>query len=305
MIISHFTLPVLPPFRLDLTVWALRRRSKNIIDSWDGIQYTRVFAFNEHPVKVNVEQGVNQSQIKVTASSLHSIPAIQDILSTFLKRMLGLEINLEPFYQLGKKDKSLKSLVLHFKGMKPPRFPTVFEALVNAVACQQISLEAGLTLLNRLSKRYGLPFQGENQTFYAFPEARAIMHCKIHDLRALGFSQRKSEYLIELASVITLHEDRYSNLEEKSYLEIIGLLSNLKGIGRWSIEYVLLRGLGRIRIFPGDDVGAQKNLKQLLDLEEMPNYTQIQSLIRKWHPYAGLIYFHLLLQKLSEKGLVV
>lgn len=305
MITSHFILPVLPPFRLDLTVWALKRRGKNIIDSWDGTHYIRVFAFGEHPVKVNVEQGANESQIKITASSLYFMPAMHNKILLTLKRMLGLEINLEPFYQRAKKDKSLSSLVLRFKGLKPPRFSTIFEALANAVACQQVSLEAGLTLLNRLSQHYGLPFQEENQTFYAFPEPRTIMHCRIEDIRALGFSQRKSETLIELASAVSLHEDTYSNLEGKSDQEVAKLLSNFKGIGRWSIEYVLLRGLGRIGILPGDDVGVQKSLKQLLDLQKMPNYAQIQSLVQQWHPYAGLIYFHLLLQKLAGKGLLV
>lgn len=302
MITSKFTLPVLPPFRLDFTVWALRRRNKNIIDSWDGTYYIRVFTLENEPVKVKIEQNINKSQIIITASSLRSIPAMQQTISKLLNRMLGLAVNLESFYHLARKDERLYSLVLQFMGLKPPRFPSLFESLANAIACQQVSLEAGLTLLNRLAQRYGLLFQEGDQAYYTFPEPQAIMHSTIEELRGLGFSRRKGEALINVASKIVLHKESDFGFEEKPNKEVIQLLSNLKGIGRWSIEYVLLRGLGRIGVFPGDDVGAQKNLKQLFALDEIPNHAQIQNLMEKWDPYAGLIYFHLLLQKLVEKG---
>jgi DNA-3-methyladenine glycosylase II len=67
---------------------------------------------------------------------------------------------------------------------------------------------------------------------------------------------------------------------------------------------VLLRGLGRIEVFPGDDVGAQKNLQRLLSLDEQPTYERMQTLTARWHPYAGLVYFHLLLRNLDQKGVL-
>ncbi|MCL4416529.1 MAG: hypothetical protein M1365_07525 [Actinobacteria bacterium] len=69
-------------------------------------------------------------------------------------------------------------------------------------------------------------------------------------------------------------------------------------------EYILLRGFGRINIFPGDDVGAQKNIKELLDLNERPNYEEIKKLVSRWDPYAGMVYFHLLLNKLEKERLL-
>ena len=87
--------------------------------------------------------------------------------------------------------------------------------------------------------------------------------------------------------------------------EIIIFLSNLRGIGRWSSEYVLLRGFGRLDVFPGDDVGAKKNLKQLLELEKLPSYEEIKLLTYKWQPYSGLVYFHLLLEKLQNKNMFI
>ena len=59
-------------------------------------------------------------------------------------------------------------------------------------------------------------------------------------------------------------------------VDIVEYLSRIRGVGRWSAEYVLLRGLGRINIFPGDDVGAQKNLQNFMGLDERPDYEQIK-----------------------------
>jgi DNA-3-methyladenine glycosylase II len=61
--------------------------------------------------------------------------------------------------------------------------------------------------------------------------------------------------------------------------------SRLHGIGRWSAEYVLLRGLGRLDTFPGDDVGAQNNLQRLFHLADKPTYNRVRQLTSPWHPY--------------------
>ena len=79
-------------------------------------------------------------------------------------------------------------------------------------------------------------------------------------------------------------------------------LEQLRGVGRWTAEYILLRGLGRWHIFPGDDVGARNNLARWLKLSEDPDYEGVQRVLTKWRKYGGLIYLHLLLDQLAETG---
>lgn len=75
-----------------------------------------------------------------------------------------------------------------------------------------------------------------------------------------------------------------------------------RGIGRWSAEYALLRGLGRTHVFPGDDVGARNRLQHLLKLSQKLDYAAVARRLRRWRPYAGLVYFHMLLDGLAEAG---
>jgi DNA-3-methyladenine glycosylase II len=79
-------------------------------------------------------------------------------------------------------------------------------------------------------------------------------------------------------------------------------LRALRGVGRWTAEYVLLRRLGRDHTFPGDDVGARNHLQQWLHLEDPLTYASVRQSLARWQEYGGLIYFHLLLNRLAGTG---
>lgn len=90
-----------------------------------------------------------------------------------------------------------------------------------------------------------------------------------------------------------------ADLPDKGAIEC---LCDLRGVGRWSAEYVLLRGLGRTHVFPGDDVGARKNLERWLNLVKPLDYAAVHRTLERWRPYGGLVYFHLLLDRLEDAG---
>ena len=299
---TSFLLQPTHPFRLDYTVWALRRRSKNGVDLWNNERYTRLFFIEDQQIKVIVEQK-NEKEILVSTNKKIS-PKIKIELIRLLEMMFGLNRNLLNFYRIAEQDPNLTSMVMQFKGLKPPRFPSIFEALVNAISCQQLSLDAGLQIQNRFVQYVGKNMNDADGTFYAFPIPKDVANCSIPELKKLGFSTNKCITLIELSSRIIADETLFDDLDVKTNNEIVTFLCQFKGIGRWSAEYVLLRGLGRIEMFPGDDVGAAKNLQLLLHLKTKLNYEQISKITKKWYPYAGFIYFHLLLQKLNNKGLL-
>jgi DNA-3-methyladenine glycosylase II len=121
-------------------------------------------------------------------------------------------------------------------------------------------------------------------------------------LRQIGFSIQKGRAIIELAqSIAEGHLDLESFAALSDEAAVMRLLE-LRGLGRWSAEYVLLRGLGRTHVFPGDDVGARKNLQRWLHLAKPLDYEGVQRVLSRWRRYAGLVYFHLLLDRLAEAG---
>jgi DNA-3-methyladenine glycosylase II len=221
-----------------------------------------------------------------------------------LERLQGLRIDLAPFYTLAAADARLGILAARFRGLKPPRFPTVWEGVVNGIACQQLSLNVGILLLNRLAAAYGPAVDTGNATRHAFPGPEDLAGAQPEHLRTLGFSGAKGRALIELAREVgekRLDLEALSNLESR---EAISRLLRVRGVGRWTAEYTLLRGMGRIDLFPGDDIGARNNLERWLRLRESLDYGRVARILAKWKPYGGLVYFHLLLDSLERAGYV-
>lgn len=100
--------------------------------------------------------------------------------------------------------------------------------------------------------------------------------------QAIGFSLQKVRALLVLARAIERRRIDLEWLVRGDDDEVCARLLELRAVGRWTAEYVLLRGLGRLHVFPGD--------------------AGVQSVVEPWQPYAGLVYLHLLLDGLSHAG---
>jgi DNA-3-methyladenine glycosylase II len=299
-----FALKPVPPFRLDLTVWALRRRARNIIDRWDGTAYRRVLSLGDTPVEIEVRQpaGGEQPRLAVTVRGRRSGVRIRDAVREAITHMLGLKADLSSFYALAAQDQRLAPLVERFRGLKPPRFPTVFEALVNAFACQQLSLTVGIELLDRLARQCGPVMADAGTPGYGFPRPADLVRVKPPTFRKLGFSYGKAKSILTLSRSLVAGEQDLPSLERMDENEAVAQLMQLRGVGRWTAEYVLLRGLGRTNMFPGDDVGARNYLAEWLEHPQPLDYDGVKRAVARWQPYAGLVYFHFLLAGLTESG---
>lgn len=297
-----------PPFRLDYTVWALRRQPHNRIDRWDDRTYRRVFVVDGAPLlaRVTQEGPVQKPRLRVTAfgPSVVTEERTKRAIAALLKKILGTTEEHQGFYRIAQKDAGLHALAKDFIGLKPPCYPSLFEAIVNAFACQQLSLTVGITLLNRLSEAYGASIKDRGELVHSFPEPEDLTHAKMSDLRKLGFSHNKAIAITGLAQSVLRNEVDLENLAGLNDREAVEKLREIRGVGRWSAEYVLLRGLRRLAIFPGDDVGAQNNLQRFFSLKEKPDYEAIKRIVLRWQPYCGFVYFHFLLQKLRTKGVL-
>jgi DNA-3-methyladenine glycosylase II len=303
---QSFDLDPLAPFSLDLTAWALRRRSHNEVDRWGAAGYQRVITVEDRPVAVSVTQdgGLDSPRLSVQLAGRPIDQRVEVLVYGALRKLLGLTVDLTEFAAMAKQDALLGPLAGRLRGLKPPRFPTVFEALVNAVACQQLSLTVGIHLLNRITAAYGSPVEQSPQGPRAFPTPEQLAALEPADLQHHGFSLTKGRTIVDTARAIVVGDLDLGALERLDDRAAIERLESLRGVGRWSAEYVLLRGLGRLHVFPGDDVGAHNKLRRFFDMESKLDHAAVGELVARWHPYQGMVYFHLLLQALFEDGVV-
>lgn len=300
----EFVLKPRPPFLLDLAVWTLRRRPENTIDHWDGNVYRRVLPVKEEVALVEVTQlsSGTQPRLSVRVNCDNGSIEWRSVATAAVERLLGIRMDLQSFYEFAAGKPQLGPLAGRFLGMKPPRFLTGFECLVNAIACQQFSLAAGIQILNRFSEVFGRSFQISDTRYFAFPRPEDLNLVHEDELRAIGFSRQKAVALLGLAHLERTGEFNLDQLQTLSDEAAVVELCRLRGVGRWTAEYALLRGLGRHHVFPGDDVGARNNLCRWLGLSERLDYENVARVLKRWKHFGGLIYFHLLLDKLATGG---
>lgn len=304
-----FTLHPIPPFRLDLTVWALRRRPENLLDRWDGQFYRRALVLggdnSAEPIGIVVQQTgtMERPALRVEAHAANPSRELESALRSAIERLLGVNTDLRAFYAFAATQKHLGPLISSFSGVKPPRYPSLFEALLNAISCQQVSLHVGIMLLNRVVQKFGRLAPGDD-LLRTCPRPSDLANLSAGALRAFGYSANKERAILELSRSIASGELDLESFRELDDAAALEHLTSIRGIGRWSAEYALLRGMGRLNIFPGDDVGGWNNLQKHLRLRSRPDYAKTRKLLAPWKNYAGLIYFHFLLDGLRSHGLL-
>jgi DNA-3-methyladenine glycosylase II len=281
-------------------VWTLRRRPDNAVDRWDGTTYRRVLLLPAGPVEVAVTQVAppEAAQIRIAVAG----QPVRAAVASALGRLLGLRADLAEFHRFAARDRRLGPLVQRFRGMKPPRFATAFEGAINAMACQQVTLTLGIRLLNRLVAVHGVRVGEGEAAGHAFPRPEELARLEVVNLPPLGFSRQKGRAMIELARSVVEGRVDLEGLADLPDEEAIARLEDLRGVGRWTAEYILLRGLGRVHVFPGDDVGARNNLRRWLRLRKPLDSKGTRRITARWQPFAGLVYFHLLLDRLELAG---
>jgi DNA-3-methyladenine glycosylase II len=297
-----FALTPLPPFRLDLTVWALRRRPHNMVDVWNGQSYRRLLLLDGTPCIVEVvQEGTpDTSRLLVTIRGAPDTQDSETTIAAALRHMLGLDIDVSAFYELASTDERLHSLAAPLRGFKPPRYSSVYEALLNGIACQQVTLNFGIQLLNRLAATYGVSITDGSATLHTLPRPEVLAEQTPESLRSLGFSQQKARAMIEIAQAHNAGQLRMQELISLDDEAAVNYLRRFRGVGRWTAEYVLLRGLGRLHIFPSGDSGARNSVQRWLNPTETLDYEGVRNRLAQWQSYAGLIYLHLLVSNLAR-----
>jgi DNA-3-methyladenine glycosylase II len=295
-------LPVEAPFHLEATVRVLQRRPVSQIDRWIDNRYLRVIHVNGRDVLVAVE---NRGTIDAPDVRCLFEPALsgsdRKAAGLAVRRILGLDRDPYALLRAARGVTAFDEIALALRGMRPPRFASLFEAFARVIPFQQLSLDAGVSIVMRVVERFGTKHVHDGEAYFAFPEARVVAKARIDSLRRCGLSARKGQTLRDLARIIDSGELQEAELESMSTRDALQRLIELPGIGLWSASVVLLRGLGRLDVFPPGDVGAARGLRTVMGLE--PD-ADIEPIVERFGSHRGYLYFHVLGGSLLKKGLI-
>ncbi|HJR17223.1 MAG TPA: hypothetical protein VJ808_10260 [Gemmatimonadales bacterium] len=292
---TSYSIAVRAPYRLDLTVNVLRRLSTNLVDvlSPDGA-YVRLLEDGAELAVVRVCQADPEALTIAIEGNRREHPR----LIALVQRMLGVEVDLTRFYRSASDIGWLHPLVSRMRGVRPPRYPTLWEVCVNAIVFQQISLHAASAIMGRLTVALSEAVERRGVWLYRFPSVDRIQNAGDTLLRGTGLSAGKLATLHRVGDALRGGVLDEARLETLSSPNAGAVLRSVKGIGPWTAAVILLRGLGRLDVFPANDTSVARNLA-LVDGAAPP---EVEALLDTLGPEQGMLYYHLLLARLEARG---
>lgn len=161
------------------------------------------------------------------------------------------------------------------------RQPT-FETLARSIVYQQISGKAAASILAKLKSAVGPRFT-----------AAALLRLSTEELRACGLSTQKMTYLRDLAEKVASRQVSFRKLRNLSDEEVIEHLTQVKGIGVWTVQMFLMFALERPNVFPTADLGVRNAIRRAYNLSDTPTAADLLRISACWHPYCSVATWYL------------
>jgi DNA-3-methyladenine glycosylase II len=169
-------------------------------------------------------------------------------------------------------------------GIRTGRESEIFCGLVQAIVSQQLSTRAAATIYGRLQAL--MPDA-------ASPTPEALLPLSDDALRGVGLSRQKTSYMRDLARKVLEGSVKTERLSEMSDEEIVAELTKIKGIGRWTVEMILIFRLARPDILPVGDLGIVKAIQKAYGLRKPPDAARMQKIAERWRPYRSVASWYL------------
>ena len=183
------------------------------------------------------------------------------------------------------KDPVLKKIISTLDAPKPIVSNGVYADLIKAIIYQQISTKAADKIYERFSRLVELDLQNPLR----------LLSVDFEDLRGAGLSRQKASYVTNIADFFVdekIKEDKWEKMNDQ---EIVDYLTQIKGVGKWTVEMMLIFSLGRPDVFPDRDYAIQMVIKDLygLNTEKTALIKEINALALNWSPNRTLATLYL------------
>lgn len=184
-----------------------------------------------------------------------------------------------------RKDKTLKKLIDQLGPISAKKDTDLYTALLRAIVGQQLSVRAAATIWQRFLELFG-----------GYPEPLLLLRMEADTLRSAGISYQKAAYLKNIADFSLSQTLDYKKLKTKTDDELIDYLVAIKGVGRWTVEMILMFSLDRPDVFPKDDLGIQNGIRFMYQIRAETRkelFLEMDRISDHWRPYRTLACMYL------------
>jgi DNA-3-methyladenine glycosylase II len=197
--------------------------------------------------------------------------------------------NIDTGYKTLRKDPVMKSIIKSTGRIHPEASGNLYKALLTSIVSQQLSVKAADTIWGRVQNL----FPNKN------PKPELILKMDIELLRGAGLSYQKAGYMKNIAQFSIEKSLDYRKLRKLTNEELIAYLTEIKGVGRWTVEMILMFALNRPDVLPLDDLGIQHGFHQFYGLKTTGKkmHAEMEVIALQWAPYRSLACRHLWMAK--------
>jgi DNA-3-methyladenine glycosylase II len=210
-----------------------------------------------------------------------------------IKSILGLSVSTKKALSVIQNESTLYYLKPQLEGIKPYLTDTLYEALMKSIIQQQISYRVANLLTKRIILGITRPTRFDNRKVYQFPNPDFILKTSEEKLRTFGLG-KKTEYIIQISSLIKSGDLNLNELRNSSYEEIVEVLNPIKGIGAWTIDAFCIAGLGKFTVFPYGDIGIRNLLGRLYGMGTSFSKSEVIAKSQSWGSCGPMILYLLM-----------
>jgi DNA-3-methyladenine glycosylase II len=293
----HLIIRPEPPFDFEKSAQMHSRFRNSQPDIYENGVYTRVLHVGYQPVLISI---TSQGTVEKPRLLIDTYPRISnklDIssLQETLRYMFEPTFDFDRFYVITKRDTTMRTIAKRLRGLRPMRPPTIFESVIIAITEQQIALNAAIAIRSRLVQRYGDTVVRDARVFYAFPTPESLAKARPTGLRKVGLSATKARCITEFSRKIASDEFNLDRLTQMDDSQVVIELTKFHVIGKWTAEYALVRGMGRMNSLPANDLGIQRAVSKAYFKNRRVSAEEVRDVLtQKFAPYAGIAAFYLM-----------
>jgi DNA-3-methyladenine glycosylase II len=283
-----YKLPIPKHFSFQECLWFLDRNYDDCLHEVRPDAVRKAIFIQDEPTLIEITEGDNFLIINV----LMGINSEKENIE-FVKDWFDYDRDMTGFYERLNKDSDLKYMATDYNGLRLMGIPDLFEALCWSIIGQQINLNFAYKLKRRLTEVYGTKLTYENSDYYLFPKPEIVANIKVEDLLPLQFSNRKAEYLIEIAKQFVSGNISKEILSAHTTDEAIRLLVGVRGIGEWTANYALMKSLKRLECVTYGDVGLYNALHNLKGFPKRPSREELNLFFGNFKNWEAYTVFYL------------
>jgi AraC family transcriptional regulator of adaptative response / DNA-3-methyladenine glycosylase II len=277
-----FTLALPDGFELAYLRRALSRDIHSVTERLSGDEYTAALRLTSGPALLRMKLSPNAIEVELSNGSALEAHAVA-------VGLLGLEQDAAAFSRLARK-LGLARLVAGRPQLRISQTPSVYDGLLWSIIGQQINFPFACALKRRLIELTGTPVA---DGLIAPPTPEVIAALEPAELLPLQFSRQKADYVVATSRLIAAGKLDVGALRAMSATRAERTLLEIRGLGPWSVNYLMMRALGFPDCVPLGDTGVTSGLQALLKLEVRPDVDATRRLMAMFAPYRSLATAHL------------